>query len=307
MNILEVAENLYLIDLPQKKEGFRKFISSWVIKNGDGAVLVDVGPPSTIPKLLESLKYLGIKKVPYILLTHIHLDHSGGIHDILEKFPDAKVVVHEKGKRHLVNTEKLWEASKVALGDIAEVYGPPKPISANAIWDGEIEFAGESIEVIDAPGHAPHHQCYIYKEFLFIGEAAGVHMPLKNDYYLRPATPKRFILEVAQSTLDKLEKLGSLRVCFAHFGFKRDSVEIIQKARKQLGIWFDTVYDIACRRDFEDENEIIKLAREELLEKDKRFARYHLLDEDIQKREDFFIENSLRGILDYVYTNYCQP
>jgi len=97
MNIIEVAENLYLVDLPQKLEGFRRFISSWVIKNDDEAVLVDVGPSSTIPKLLESLKYLEIKRVPYVLLTHIHLDHAGGIHGILEKFPDARVVVHEKG------------------------------------------------------------------------------------------------------------------------------------------------------------------------------------------------------------------
>jgi len=245
--------------------------------------------------------------VPYILLTHIHLDHGGGLGDLLQHFPRAKVVVHEKGKRHLINTERLWEASKVALGDIAKVYTEPRPVSEESLWDGEIEFAGESIEVIDAPGHAPHHQCYVFREFLFIGEAAGVHMPLKNNYYLRPATPKRFIFEVAQSTLERLKDLGSLRVCFGHFGFKRDSLEIIEKANKQLRFWVDIVYDIACRRDFEEEDEIIREAKEELLEKDRRFARYHLLDDDIKKREDFFIENSLRGILDYVYTTYCEP
>ena len=58
MDIIEIAENLYLIDLPQKIDGFRKFISSWIIKDGNKAVIVDVGPTSTILKLIESLKYL---------------------------------------------------------------------------------------------------------------------------------------------------------------------------------------------------------------------------------------------------------
>ncbi len=307
MNILEIAENLYLIDLPQKIEGFRKFISSWVIKDENKAVLVDVGPASTIPKLLESLKYLEIEHVEYILLTHIHLDHGGGIAEILKKFPESKVVVHEKGVRHLLNPEKLWEASKVALGDIAEVYGKPEGIGEERVHNDRVEFAGEEIEIVETPGHAAHHQSYVFGEFLFIGEAAGVHMPLKNDYYLRPATPRKFIFEIAYNSLEKLKELGSRRVCFAHFGFKRDSIEIIEKAMKQLRLWVDTIYDIACRRDFEGEEQILRQAREELLEKDRRFSRYYLLDEDIKKREDFFIDNSLRGILDYVFTNYCEP
>ena len=307
MNILEIADNLYLIDLPQEMEGFKKFISSWVIKDERSAVLVDVGPASTTLKLLESLKYLEIDRVEYILLTHIHLDHAGGVADILKSYPDAKVVVHERGMRHLVNPERLWKASKEVLGKIAEIYGKPDGIDASRIHKGTIEFAGERIEVIDTPGHAPHHQSYLFGEFLFIGEAAGVHMPLKNDYYLRPATPKKFIFEIAYNTLEKLKEMGNKRVCFGHFGFKRDSIEIVEKAMKQLRLWVDTVYDIACRRDFQGVDNIVKQAREELMEKDRRFSRYHLLDDDIKKREDFFIDNSLRGILDYVYTNYCEP
>lgn len=307
MDIIEIAENLYLIDLPQKIDGFRKFISSWIIKDGNKAVIVDVGPTSTIPKLIESLKYLEIERVEYILLTHIHLDHGGGVAEILKKFPEARLVVHKNGVRHLLNPEKLWEASKTVLGDIALVYGQPEGIDEDRIHTNGIEFAGRQIEIVETPGHAPHHQSYIFGEFLFIGEAAGVHSPLKNDYYLRPATPKKFIFEVAYSSLEKLRKLGSKRVCFGHFGFKRDSREIVEKAMKQLKLWVDTVYDIACRRDFEDEESIIRQAKIELLEKDRRFSRYHLLDDDIKKREDFFINNTLRGILDYVYTNYCEP
>ncbi|MCS7143405.1 MAG: MBL fold metallo-hydrolase [Archaeoglobaceae archaeon] len=305
MNIIEAADNLYLVDLPQNLEGFRKFISCWVIKNGSTAALVDVGPKVTIPKLLEALNYLGIKKVEYILLTHIHLDHSGGIAEILEKFPEAKVVAHKSAKKHLINPEKLWKASLDTIGNIAEVYGEPKGISELNIYDGKIEFAGKKIEIIETPGHASHHQSYLFGEFLFIGESAGVHVPLKNDYYLRPATPPKFYYEPAMNTLENLLKFGSKRVCFAHFGFKRDSIEIIERAMKQLRLWVSTVYDLACRRDIRDEKELNRIAKEELLEKDIKFSNYKLLDDDIKKREDFFIANSLKGIQEYVYETYC--
>ncbi|MEM2086073.1 MAG: MBL fold metallo-hydrolase [Archaeoglobaceae archaeon] len=305
MNIIEVAENLYLVDLPLNVEGFRKFISSWVIKNGKNAVLVDVGPRSTIPKLIEALNYLGIKDLEFVLLTHVHLDHSGGIAEILKKFPEVRVVAHKKAKIHLIDPEKLWKASIEAIGELAEIYGKPEGIKESNLHSGKIEFAGREIEVIETLGHASHHQSYVFGEFLFIGESAGVHIPLKNDYYLRPATPPKFYYEPAMNTLEKILKLGSKRVCFAHFGFKRDSIEIAERAMKQLRLWVSTVYDIACRRDVRDEAELTRIAKEELLEKDPKFSNYRLLDDDLKKREDFFIANSLKGIQEYVYETYC--
>lgn len=305
MNIIEAAENLYLVDLPQNLEGFRKFISCWVVREGSKAMLIDIGPRSTIPKLIEALNYLGIREVEFVLLTHIHLDHSGGIAELLERFPEAKVVAHKSAKKHLLNPEKLWKASIEAIGDIAKAYGKPREIAEENIHEGGVEFGGKVVEVIETPGHASHHQSYLFGEFLFIGECAGVHIPLKNDYYLRPATPAKFYYEAAMESLEKLLKLGSKRVCFAHFGFKRDSVEIVERAMKQLKLWVSTVYDIVCRRDVRDENELARIAKEELFEKDVKFWNYRLLDDDIKKREDFFIANTLKGIQEYVSETYC--
>ncbi len=305
MNIIEVAENLYLIDLPLNLEGFRKFISSWVVKNGDRALLIDVGPRSAIPKLIEALSFLKVKEVEFVLLTHIHLDHAGGIAEFLVQHPEAKVVVHESGKKHLINPERLWKASLEALGSVAEAYGKPNGIESNSIHEDEVEFAGKKVEIIKTPGHAPHHQSYVYGDFLFVGEAFGVHMPLKSDYYLRPATPPRFEYEIAVDSIERLISLGSKKLCFGHFGFKRDSLEIADRALKQLKLWVSTIYEIMCRKDIRDEKEISKLARRELMEKDSKFSNYKLLDEDIKKREDFFINNTLKGIQQYVAEKYC--
>ncbi len=309
MNILEISDNLYLVDLPLKLPGFRKFISTWVLKEDGKGVVIDVGPSATVEKLMESLRYLGVSDVEYVLLTHIHLDHAGGLAEFLSNFPEARVVVHEKGVRHLVKPDRLWESSKNALGKIADAYGRPVPVKEDRIADAgaELEFYGYDIKIIKTPGHAPHHQSYVIDEFLFAGEASGVHMPLKNDYYLRPATPHRFIYEIAANSIEKLKEIGKKRMCFAHFGFKRDSVEILEKAEEQLNLWVSVVYDVACRRDFEDKDRIVEEARKELLERDRRFSRYVLLDDDVKKREDFFINNSLHGIVEYIFQSYCEP
>ncbi|MEM2059775.1 MAG: MBL fold metallo-hydrolase, partial [Archaeoglobaceae archaeon] len=114
-----------------------------------------------------------------------------------------------------------------------------------------------------------------------------------------------FEYEVAMDTIEKLLAIGSKRVCFGHFGFKRDSVEIAERAMKQLKLWVSTVYDILCKKDVREEEKVVSLAKQELLEKDSKFSNYRLLDEDIKKREDFFIKNTIRGIQQFVAERYC--
>jgi|Deesub1362A_J573_1020465.scaffolds.fasta_scaffold00516_23 glyoxylase-like metal-dependent hydrolase (beta-lactamase superfamily II) len=308
MKILELTDELYLVDLPQNKEGFRKFISTWVFKSGNRAFLVDVGTSSSIKKLIEALEYLEIKRVEFILLTHIHIDHAGGLGDFLEHHPEAKVVVHEKGEAHLINPEKLWKGSISVLGDLAYVYGEIKPIPEDKILRGGIEFEGDVIEVIKTPGHAVHHQSYVFDKFLFAGEALGVHQYLKvKDFYMRPATPPKFVYEIARESIEKLLDFKNKTVCFGHFGYEDDSGEIAKIALEQLDTWVDVVRDVACEKGFEngEEKKVLEACRDQLMKIDKIFARYEHLDGDMKPREDYFIGNTLKGILGYVREKYC--
>ncbi len=97
--MLEFGDNLYLLDLPQNVEGFRRFIGSWVLKEYDSALLVDVGPANTIRLLEKGLRKLGINRVEYVLLTHIHLDHAGGIGHLIELQPCEAVGCEQEGSR----------------------------------------------------------------------------------------------------------------------------------------------------------------------------------------------------------------
>jgi len=127
-------ERLTCIDLDQPSlEGFRRFISSWLYRGPAFTLLVDPGPLSTIPHLVGELRRLGVGRLDAILLTHIHIDHAGGAGALLREFPEARVICHPEGIRHLIAPEKLWEGSRKVLGKLAEAYGEIVPVPAEKI------------------------------------------------------------------------------------------------------------------------------------------------------------------------------
>ena len=137
-------------------------------------ILIDVGPVSKRPVLVQSIEAVGVSKLDFILLTHVHLDHSGGLGHLLKKFESAKVLAHPKGKKHLLNPKRLWESSVEVLGDVALAYGRPIPAEESSFLPDEARLKG--IKKIETPGHASHHYSFLYEadhNVLFVGEAAG--------------------------------------------------------------------------------------------------------------------------------------
>ena len=152
--------NLSCIDLDEPRlQGFTRFISSWLWQSEGLNFLVDPGPLSTIPHLLGELQKKGVARLDYILLTHIHIDHAGGTGELLRRYPEARVVCHPKGIRHMVNPEKLWQGSLKVLGHVAEVYGEIIAVPEENIFFAD-EVADGRIKVYLTPGHAQHHLCF---------------------------------------------------------------------------------------------------------------------------------------------------
>lgn len=297
MTIWRCSDDLFLIDLPQKIEGFRKFISSWVYL-GDKTILVDPGPKSTVEHLLNSLKEIGVRNVDYILLTHIHIDHAGGLGDLVSYFKNARVIVNEKGKKHLINPEKLWEGSLKVLGDVAIAYGDITPVPEDRFAE-----SAEGVEVIYTPGHAVHHQSYVVGEYLFSGEAFGVAHGIDGEIYQRPATPPKFILEISLESIEKLKNLGKMKACIGHFGMYENSLDLVRYAEKQLEKWVNAVFDALCCQSGDDFEKLYRDVTETLRKEDPRFGNFDRLERDVQKREEYFIRNSIKGMLEYVREN----
>ncbi|MBR1671651.1 MAG: MBL fold metallo-hydrolase [Fretibacterium sp.] len=293
--------DLYLIDLPQSAPGFQRFISSWFFRDAAGRrVVVDPGPASTIPLLLRELE--GITDgVDLVLLTHIHLDHSGGIVPFCARFPAASVLAHPRAFRHLREPRKLWDASVRTLGDVALMYGEPTPLPSSVALLEE-DPAGR-IEVFQTPGHAPHHLCFhvpgAERTFFFVGEAAGMILPLGDGgLWLRPATPHRFDADAARRSLALISSVlrGDELLCYAHWGAVEAPKERVAQAEEQLDVWLKT---IASMKDSAPE-EIV----EYLLAHDRLLRPGHngpvSLPDGLLERERQFMENSVLGFLGFL-------
>jgi glyoxylase-like metal-dependent hydrolase (beta-lactamase superfamily II) len=295
--IQQIRDNLFLIDIDQAIEGFRKFISAWLYRVNGATLLVDPGPASTIPHLVERLEELDISTIDYVLLTHIHLDHAGGTGQLLQHFPDTKVNCHPKGIPHLAAPQKLWEESKKVLGKVAEAYGEMAPVPESSLsFSDAIDLGGISVEVIETPGHAPHHVSYRVGDILFAGEVGGVYVPLDDGFYVRPATPPPFQHQIFRDSIAKAAALDVSLVCLGHYGCRQDVANLFERAGRQLDFWVTTV-----ERHFKaGSNPFEETVLADLISNDPDMAGWYSLPKDIQVRERNFCFNSIRGIRGYL-------
>lgn len=296
MAVKKVDDFLYHIDLEQSRAGFSNFISTWAYKGKNLSFIVDPGPLSTIKFLKEKLESIGINKenLNYILLTHVRIDHAGGTGKLLTYFPRAQIICHPRGIKHLINPEILWDASKNVLGDVADMYGEIIAVPENKI-NFQKNIGNQEIKAIETQGHASHHLSYLFKRYLFIGDAAGVHFPIKNNFYIRPATPPIFNYESAISSIDKLLSLNlaNFKICYAHYGIRNNAEKMLKIAKEQLKMWKKVIEKALIQReqlDFEDH------VIQELMKKDAFFANVILFDDEIKEREKKFISNTIKGI-----------
>lgn len=292
----ELPDGLRLIDLPQPIRGFSSFISAWFFVDLEGRrVLVDPGPAGSVRALVDELS--GITDgLDLILLTHIHLDHSGGIGQLCERYPDAKVVVHPRGIKHLLSPEKLWDASLRTLGEVAETYGAPSPLNPDSLADGGIS----GFEILETPGHAPHHLSFIVPypggRLFFVGEAAGLRLPVYSESglpYLRPATPPKFDGPAARDSLSKIGRAlcGGEILCYSHWGLSRQPEDMIRFAGEQLDRWSSVVSGMAGL----PEEAVVR----RLISSDPLLSEYKNLPGDLRFRERIFIANSVRGLRNF--------
>jgi glyoxylase-like metal-dependent hydrolase (beta-lactamase superfamily II) len=288
-------DRLHCIDLDQPSlEGFRRFVSSWLYRGEDFTLVVDPGPLSTIPLLLSSLRRYGVEHLDLVLLTHIHIDHAGGTGELLKAYPEARVICHPDGVRHLVAPEKLWQGSRQVLGALADSYGPILPVPARQIGFDAAPASG--LRAFLTPGHAAHHCCYLLDDLLFAGEVAGVRSEVPEGIYMRPATPPRFLPAVAEDSLARMLELAPRRLVFAHYGLVNDAMRHLRIGRDQLLLWLQGT--AAVTRIPVSEREAAFFAW--LLEHDPIFANFRQLPADIQVRERTFIGNTLKGMSDYL-------
>lgn len=241
----EVAENIYLIDdqlfsIPR--------MGSVYLLNEEGKALIETGPASSAKAVLDGIKKVGVRPedIAYIIVTHVHLDHAGGAGVLLKYMPQAKVVVHHKGVKHMVNPAKLVAGMSEAIGEETLIAcGEVVPIERHRLQviydDDSIRLSDRQVlKFIDAPGHAPHELCICESRSngVFTGDAAGLYV---EGIVLPLQAPPSFDLELCINTIRRLMKLKATMIYFSHFGMSNKVQENLRLVIDKLQAWDDIV------------------------------------------------------------------
>jgi len=236
-----------VIELDTLLGGWERVTAGYLIE-GDAPVLVETGSQSSVPVLLAQLGRLGLgpDDLAGVVVTHIHLDHAGGVGDVARAFPQATVYVHEKGARHLVDPTRLVDSASRVYGPLLDsLYGrldPTPPERIHVLEDGEAipVSSNRSLIAVDSPGHAKHHVALhdTLSGVLFAGDAVGVKLP--DAGVLRPATPPPdFDLDSALHSLQRFADRRPSGLALAHYGLLADPQDVLDEADGTLRRWAD--------------------------------------------------------------------
>ena len=213
-------------------------IAGHLIQSGDALALIETGPGSCQPALLDSLEAHGVSPgdIKHVFLTHIHLDHAGGAGWWAQQ--GAQIYVHGKGAPHVIDPGKLIDSATRIYGDRMEsLWGPILPAPAERVTilsDGEKVVIGDiEIEAWDTPGHARHHLAYVVGDACFTGDVAGVRLQ-GCDYLSVAAAPPQFEVGPYVASVDRLLAAGFRRLYLAHFGEVADPQEHLQRYRQRI-------------------------------------------------------------------------
>jgi glyoxylase-like metal-dependent hydrolase (beta-lactamase superfamily II) len=202
-----------------------------LVEDGRAAV-IDTGTSHAVPRVLAALAARGIApaQVDYVILTHVHLDHAGGAGQLMARFPNARLAVHPRGARHVIDPGRLLAATVAIYGEqeTRRIYGEVLPVPAARVVEtpegATLRLAGRELLFLDAPGHARHHVLVrdARTGHVFAGDTFGIsYRELDQDgrqFSFPTTSPSQFDPVQLHRSIDRLLSLGPEAVYVAHFG-----------------------------------------------------------------------------------------
>jgi len=241
--------------------GFERplFGASHLIVQDGRAAFVDVGTNFSIPGLLAALADAGLPReaVDFVILTHVHLDHAGGAGELMRQLPTARLVVHPRGARHMIDPAKLMAGASAVYGEdvVRQSYGTLVPVPAERVITAAegfaLELSGRPLRFLDTPGHALHHVC-IWDEasrVVFTGDTFGIayrELTSPRGAFVIPATtPVQFDPDALKASIDRLVALEPAAMLVTHYS----RVTQIERLAADLHTQIDHLVDLARRCD----------------------------------------------------------
>lgn len=215
---------------------------------GRQTALVDTGTCHAVKQIVSAL---GERAPDYILLTHIHPDHAGAASTLATRYSKAIVGVHARGRPHLLDPSRLNRSILQSTGPLADHYGTLAPLQAEQVRplkDGDEIVLGDGIhlEVIESPGHSPHHLCFFEStdRVLFCGDAVGIN---RTGQWIPATVPPSFDLASSIATLDRLRGLRPRQLLLSHYGSQPASDALWRVLDRRLCGWVRWIAALSAR------------------------------------------------------------
>ena len=265
MNTVEVINIAEGIDVVDSGYYSQDFAAIYLLRQNSKVAIIETGTNYSVPVVENALMKSGLTllDVSYVVPTHVHLDHAGGAGELMRQCVNARLVVHPRGARHLIDPSKLVAGATAVYGEekFKEYYGEIIPIDANRVTEADdnfiLDFDGRELRFIDTPGHARHHFCIWDKttKTMFTGDTFGISyrdLDHQDDVYILPSTsPVQFDPEALTKSINRIMDFKPERVCLTHFSAIKPTKKVANKLIESIHFVSDLAIKHADKNDAE--------------------------------------------------------
>jgi len=209
-----------------------RMASIHLMQSGESLALFDTGTSHAVPQVLDAIVARGRTPadVEWVVLTHIHLDHAGGAGALMRALPNARLLVHPRGARHMVDPSRLVASATAVYGEetLRQTYGEILPVESERVVESRdgmlLEFGARRWTVFDTPGHARHHHAILDSACngIFTGDTFGLAYPdlaVGGRPFVTPTTtPVQFEPDAMRESIERLAALRPDCLYLTHFG-----------------------------------------------------------------------------------------
>ena len=203
----------------------------YLVGDGGEYALIETGTNHSLDNLRRALDHLNIedRQIRYIVPTHVHLDHAGGAGLYLQEFPQAELLVHPRGARHLIDPGKLVASSIEVYGQetFTALYGEiiPAPAARTRVLEDGATFTigRRTLQAVHTRGHAEHHFCLWDEQTQgwFSGDMFGISYAglrfEQGDFVLPATTPTQFDPDAYMASVRTLAARNPAMMYLTHF------------------------------------------------------------------------------------------